>query len=296
MQGGCGTFCCRAVDAGRALAENGRRPERPVMENSVTQVPLALRFLSAMLPVFALGLLCIAIERRFPRPSTRIVSRAFGFSLLVLSPGLVFLLAYPLSELWRSFGVAPLVSFAGWHPVLQFLVQLVLVDFLRFCEHRLEHRILWPIHAVHHSITDLHAANSYAHPLIAVTEVLVIAIPLSLVGFSISPAFVFTALAFQNLIIHSPIRFHAGRLGGLVVDSRYHRIHHSREPRHFDHNFGFLFTVWDRMFGTYHRPGADEWPDVGIDGLEPPASLRDYLLHPLRHFRRANVRQDRVVE
>jgi sterol desaturase/sphingolipid hydroxylase (fatty acid hydroxylase superfamily) len=262
------------------------------MEFSSPILDIAVRFLLAMLPVFLLGLVCIGLELKFPRERYSLRARAFGFALLVLTPGLVFLLAYPLGALWRSIGVPPAIGFTAWPPVAQFALQLILVDFLRYAEHRVEHRILWPVHAVHHSVTELHAANSYAHPLMAVTEVLVVAIPLSMVDFSISPAWVFTALAFQNLIIHSPTRFHLGRWGSVIVDNRYHRIHHSRESRHYERNFGFLFTLWDRLFGTYHRPAPDEWPDVGIDGLEPPASLRDYLLHPLRHFRFDRKQQD----
>jgi len=244
------------------------------MDISNPVLEIVVRFLLAMLPVFLLGLVCIGLEMKFPRERYSLRSRAFGFGLLVLTPGLVFLLAYPLGALWRSLGVPPAIGFTDWHPVAQFVIQLILVDFLRYAEHRLEHKILWPVHAVHHSVTELHAANSYAHPLMAVTEVLVIAIPLSMVDFAISPAWVFTALAFQNLIIHSPTRFHLGRWRALFVDNRYHRIHHSREPRHHERNFGFLLTIWDRLFGTYHPPRTGELPGVGDGGRAPPGTPR----------------------
>jgi len=37
----------------------------------------------------------------------------------------------------------------------------------------------------------------------------------------------------------------------IVVTSRYHHIHHSDNPLHYKANLGSLFTLWDRIFGTY---------------------------------------------
>jgi UDP-glucose/GDP-mannose dehydrogenase family, NAD binding domain len=41
-----------------------------------------------------------------------------------------------------------------------------------------------------------------------------------------------------------------------AVNPRYHHIHHSDRPEHYVANLAALFTVWDRMFGTYVNPGA----------------------------------------
>jgi sterol desaturase/sphingolipid hydroxylase (fatty acid hydroxylase superfamily) len=38
-----------------------------------------------------------------------------------------------------------------------------------------------------------------------------------------------------------------------VVTPDMHRVHHSIEPRETNSNFGFNFSLWDRLFGTY-RP------------------------------------------
>ncbi len=41
-----------------------------------------------------------------------------------------------------------------------------------------------------------------------------------------------------------------------VVDRtpRYHHIHHSDNPAHYKANLAALFTIWDRLFGTYVNP------------------------------------------
>jgi sterol desaturase/sphingolipid hydroxylase (fatty acid hydroxylase superfamily) len=74
---------------------------------------------------------------------------------------------------------------------------------------------------------------------------------------------------------------HFGPLRHVLVDNRFHRIHHSLEERHFDKNFGITFSLWDQLFRTAHFPSANEWPDVGIAGHAPPATLRDFLCYPL---------------
>jgi sterol desaturase/sphingolipid hydroxylase (fatty acid hydroxylase superfamily) len=60
------------------------------------------------------------------------------------------------------------------------------------------------------------------------------------------------------------------------VDNRFHRIHHSVEPKHFEKNFGIMFTVWDQLFRTAYFPRPDEWPKTGVAGIQPPRKLSDY--------------------
>ena len=83
--------------------------------------------------------------------------------------------------------------------------------------------------------------------------------------------------------IHSPTRVSFGPLRALLVDNRYHRIHHSLEERHFDKNFGAFTTLWDRLFGTYHAPARDEWPDVGLADVAEPRDVREWLNLPARY-------------
>ncbi len=230
--------------------------------------------------------LSVLAERLWPKAGHVLVGRFPGAIFVLLLPAALFLVAWPLSQLWKAIGIAPLFSLSGLHPAIAVVALIVLHDFLRYWEHRFEHRFWWPVHAVHHSIRDLHAANSYGHPLMAIPELFIVTIPLSFVGMGIAevPLTVAFLLALQNLIIHSPLDVHLGPLRRVIVDSRFHRIHHSLEPRHFDRNFAITFSIWDRMFGTAHYPAKDEWPEVGVEGLDQPRTARQYLAAPLAHF------------
>ena len=48
-----------------------------------------------------------------------------------------------------------------------------------------------------------------------------------------------------------------------------------------DKNFGITFSLWDQLFGTAHFPKEDEWPEVGIAGHSPPATLGAFVCYPL---------------
>ena len=91
----------------------------------------------------------------------------------------------------------------------------------------------------------------------------------------------------QSQYIHSPTRLHFGPFFRLVYDNRFHRIHHSVEPLHFDKNFGVTTPLWDWLFGTLYVPAKDEWPRTGLANQGDVDGLGDFLWRPFR--RRADA-------
>lgn len=219
------------------------------------------------------------------RYSLRSRIRGFVFTAINAAAGLMLLAL--LIQLWEKLGVRPILKLPvnGWTgDVISILLLVLMNDFVTYWNHRFQHRYLWPIHSVHHSQTELHAANGYGHFMERGLRYLVFGIPLSLIGFEFAGTpFVITVMSgVLERYIHSPVSAHLGPLRYILVDNRFHRIHHSLEPQHFEKNFGILFSFWDRIFGTAWEPRAGEWPATGVAGLVPPNSIADYLLYPLR--------------
>lgn len=254
--------------------------------------------------VFAITILaCILIEQVAPieRFSLRgrIPGIAMNFLLGILSPAF----SWPLAKLWHYLGISNAITVPLWtwlQPLgvagfaLQVLILVAFADFLAYWRHRAEHKWFWPIHAVHHCPTELHATNDIGHPAQVWANILFVSFPLSLIQFD-GPETPFIVGFIVNLLsfyIHSPIDIHFGPLRKVLVDNRFHRIHHSLEPKHFDKNFSICFSLWDRWFGTAYDPEPDEWPSVGVDGLPPPKGIIDYLMFPLRVVGRAESRTD----
>lgn len=161
------------------------------------------------------------------------------------------------------------------------LAGLFVFDFFYYWFHRLQHAvpILWRFHSIHHSIREMNAINNYHHitedllrlPLVAVPSVLI---------FHVSAPDVIVQLIFIRIfgvLSHANSSVQYGVLKYLILEPRYHRIHHSMETRHWNRNFSAVFPVIDLMFGTAHFPDKDEYPRTGLPDQDEPRSLSTYL-------------------
>ncbi|HMP44749.1 MAG TPA: sterol desaturase family protein [Sphingopyxis sp.] len=160
------------------------------------------------------------------------------------------------------------------------LVAMIVHDFATYWAHRFEHRIkpLWRFHSVHHSVTDLDAANSYAHPMDQVVAILCIGLIGSLVNFTYENFLIITAVkTVHEIFIHTRAPIHFGPLRRWLVDNRYHHFHHSIHYKHYNRNFGEYFTIWDRVFGTCYIPADDEMVPTGVHGTKQARNLWEYL-------------------
>jgi sterol desaturase/sphingolipid hydroxylase (fatty acid hydroxylase superfamily) len=138
----------------------------------------------------------------------------------------------------------------------------VLVDFCAYWSHRASHRIrfMWASHAVHHSSTKFNLTAAvrlgWTGP---VSGALLFFVPLAAIGFH--PLAVIGTL-FVNLLyqflMHTELVPRLGPLEWVLNTPAHHRVHHAANPACLDRNFGGVFIVWDRLFGTFGEAPADE--------------------------------------
>ena len=236
---------------------------------------------------------CVAVEHISPTQRYSLRDRLPGLAMNMVQVPLMIVAAWPIWNLWFALGIGnmatiPLshwVASLGWlGAAIQVFILVAVADFLAYWRHRAEHKLFWRIHMVHHAPTEIHAANSIAHPLQMWYTIAFIGIPMTIIRID-SPAIPATANFIVILLtyyIHSPVGVHFGPFRKVFVDNRFHRLHHSVEQRHFDKNFGICFSLWDRLFGTACDPLPNDWPAVGITGVDPPRTIGDYLLMPFR--------------
>lgn len=176
---------------------------------------------------------------------------------------------------------------------LPVLVQAVLIllaaDFVLYWEHRAYHevRVLWPIHAVHHSVEHLDwLAGSRGHFLQVFSERALVLVPLYLLGASQSALDIYVVFAaLQAVFFHCNTRLSLGILDRLLVTPRFHHWHHSTDRPAIDTNYAAHTTLFDRLFGTYHMP-EEHWPfDYGTT-KRLPRTWVGQLLHPVTAFTR----------
>ena len=151
----------------------------------------------------------------------------------------------------------------NWLPILPIWINVFLgilfLDLIgAYLPHWLEHKIkpLWMIHLVHHSDhhVDTTTANRH-HPLESL-----IRFTFTLIGVLITGANIGIVMLYQSISLISTQFNHANIklpkrvdlfLSYFFVSPDMHKTHHHYRLPFTDSNFGNIFSIWDRLFGTY---------------------------------------------
>jgi sterol desaturase/sphingolipid hydroxylase (fatty acid hydroxylase superfamily) len=131
----------------------------------------------------------------------------------------------------------------------------LVADLGSYWMHRLMHtRAVWRVHRWHHSPEQLYwlaGVRASIPQQILFNLPAIAAIPI-LAG---APAWVITAMLIEGVVrndwMHMNVTWRSRWLEYVLVTPRYHHIHHSTDAELHDANYGSLFSIWDRLFGTY---------------------------------------------
>ncbi|MEL7543796.1 MAG: creatininase family protein [Pseudomonadota bacterium] len=195
---------------------------------------------------------------------------------------------------------APALS-TGAGILLYTLVAAMMVDLGIFVAHYLFHRVpvLWEFHKVHHSAEELNPMTLFRmHPVDLFLTSLIVAL---LSGLAFAGMFYLTGntpsaigLFGLNIITflfyvfgynlrHSHIWLNYPEwLSRILISPAQHQIHHSSDPKHFDKNFGLMFSFWDQLAGTSYIPRTYEKLKYGLSRAEPNPfkSIADIYVKP----------------
>ena len=160
-------------------------------------------------------------------------------------------------------------------PLAAGVLAVAALDFSFYAAHVSWHRYpsLWRYHAVHHSDPAVDVTTTIRqHPVESVLRYAAMAIAVLAVGPSPLAFGVYRiASAVNGLFEHANVRAprRVDRLLSLVTTwPHMHKVHHSRDVAQTNSNYGNLFSVWDRLFGTF-RPSAEGMTIAyGLDGLD----------------------------
>lgn len=148
--------------------------------------------------------------------------------------------------------------------ISSFIVLLVLFDFLFYWYHRHNHTInfLWAAHMPHHTSEEF---NMFVAVRASITQRIfsfTYLWPLVLIGFT--PEAIYAASAVQLLIAFWHHTRTIGRMKWfeeIFNSPSHHRVHHAINDKYLDKNFGEIFIIWDKLFGTFKR--EEEEPVYG---------------------------------
>jgi hypothetical protein len=153
------------------------------------------------------------------------------------------------------------------------LLALVAYDFCYYWNHRLGHTcaLFWAAHTVHHQSEDYNLSTALRQTSSGFVFGWIFYVPMAVLGF---PPTVFAVVALIDLLyqywVHTQ---HIGKLGWFdrwFCSPSNHRVHHAVNDHYLDKNYGGIWIIWDRLFGSFveERPQAAHAPRLA-EGLAP---------------------------
>ena len=191
---------------------------------------------------------------------------AFVATKSLLSKAVVTSVALFLYEHYRIFTLDLLNPWV-WIGVL------VLRDFIYYWVHRAEHRIrlLWASHMVHHSPETIGFTTAVRVPWMEAVYKPWLGLWLPLIGFHPVAAIALDVLAATMAqMYHTDSVRRLPIVDKLLVTPSAHRVHHGSNPEYIDKNFGAVFIVWDKLFGTFEPEVAQVTFGIGTKRIDTP--------------------------
>jgi sterol desaturase/sphingolipid hydroxylase (fatty acid hydroxylase superfamily) len=178
------------------------------------------------------------------------------------------------------------------------LVGLLLLDLIgAYFVHWLEHQVkwMWMFHLIHHS--DLHVDTTTAnrhHPGESVFRLVFTVVAVVLTGAPMWLVFLYQSLSvvlsqFNHANIRLPEKLDKA-LSYIIVTPDMHHTHHHYVVPYTDSNYGNIFSIWDRLFGTFSYLKRDELV-YGVDTCMDPEEnqhIGSMLKLPFGSYRRSS--------
>lgn len=199
----------------------------------------------------------------------------FTLTTIIINFGLAFLLL--ATSDWVTVNDFGIINWIPGLPLWAYIVLgVLLLDFIgAYLAHWVEHKIkpLWMIHLVHHTDhnVDTTTANRH-HPIESVIRFVFTLLGVFIIGTPIGIVMLYQSLSLvATQFTHANIKMPKGldkAMSYIIVSPDMHKVHHHYKLPYTDSNYGNIFSIWDRILGTYMELkrenivyGVDTFPD-----------------------------------
>ena len=255
----------------------------------------AIAYILAVMIAVALVETLIPLQ---PRNDRHLLSN-LALTVLTFGTNLFLNAALVLTLIWLQaipFGVLPVFTLEPWQALA---ITVLALDLSFYVLHVAMHKIpgLWRYHQVHHSDAMLDVTTTIRqHPGESLIRYAGLATTAIALGASPTAFMVYRVWStLQGLLEHANLklpRMLDGALALVITSPNMHKVHHSRDPRLTDTNYGNITSLWDRLFFTFIPAHVGTEIDYGLDGADSrrDQSLFGLLAMPWRHDgRRSNA-------
>ena len=156
---------------------------------------------------------------------------------------------------------------------LEVIICLLLLDLVgAYLVHFVEHKVpwMWKFHVVHHSDENVDVTTGLRHhPGETVFRIL-----FTILGIYVSGASIGLVMLYQSISVLFAHITHANVglphsvdkvISYIFVTPNMHKVHHHFQLPLTDKNYGNIFSIWDRIFGTYFNVNNSKSIVYGID-------------------------------
>jgi sterol desaturase/sphingolipid hydroxylase (fatty acid hydroxylase superfamily) len=184
---------------------------------------------------------------------TKVIKDVLGLSFVILSYG----------WLVKHLAIVHIQS-----NFLVYLIALISLDFSSYWVHRIEHErnLFWNNHIVHHSSEEFNLACALRESISVFIKIsMFLLLPAALLGVEekviviVGPFFLFAGFWYHTQHINK-----LGFLEKIIITPSHHRVHHAINPEYLDKNYGQIFLLWDKIFGTFQEELPHVKPVYGI--------------------------------
>lgn len=201
------------------------------------------------------------------------------FTLTTAIINLAFAFLIVKTAAWTShkhFGALYLAPLPVW---LHGLLAILMMDLIgAYLIHFIQHKVkwMWQFHKIHHIDTAVDTTTALRHhPVESIFRVTALFLAILIMSIPIWIVMLYQSLSawlaqFNHANIRIPHRLDE-TLSWVIASPNMHKVHHSRYQSETDSNFSKVFSVWDRLFGTFVQVK---------DPLKIQYGLNEYLDQP----------------
>lgn len=175
------------------------------------------------------------------------------------------------------------------------LITVFVVDFfggwlVHITEHKL--KLLWRFHVVHHADTNVDVTTGLRHhPVESVLRGIFF-----FMGIMVTGAPMYAVMIYQTILVFFTAFEHANislpkwldtAMSYIFISPNMHKVHHHWKQPYTDSNYGAIFSVWDRLLGTYKHLEPQHLR-YGIDKDYPEEKDEDLLLLLKKPFQKSD--------
>ena len=205
------------------------------------------------------GIPLVSLRYRKNKMRHAAVNLSFTVIHLVIHTGFAILIIF-LSDWTRNNGFG-LIQWTNASLGMAIIITILTLDFFGgWLVHFVEHKAkwLWRFHVVHHADNNVDVTTALRHhPVESVLRgVFFVA------GVLVAGAPMFAVMIFQTLLVifvqftHANIslpKWLDNGLSWVLVSPNMHKVHHHYMQPYTDTNYGAVFSIWDRAFGTFSK-------------------------------------------